>query len=132
MITMWPAGVNLMALPAIFISTCRKRVGSVWMVSGIGPSKIVLSCSPFSSALERKIEETSSMSLIGEQTTSSTSSFPASTLERSRMSLIKASKCVPPVRMISNHSIRSASLLSAPRRSKSAKPMIAFKGVRIS
>ena len=38
-----PASVNLMALPTRFINSWRRRAGSVWMVSGIGPAHVVSS-----------------------------------------------------------------------------------------
>ena len=48
------------------------------------------------------------------------------------MSLIRASRCLPLLWIVSSHSIRSALSLSAPRRRRSAKPIMALRGVRIS
>ena len=36
-----PASVNLTALPTRLMRICRRRVGSVWMVSGMGPQNSV-------------------------------------------------------------------------------------------
>ena len=89
-----PRSVNLIALPSRLMRIWRRRVGSVRMVSGIGPR--------YSTARERffasagAIEEvTSPTSSPGEQGMRSTVILPASIFEMSRMSLMIPNKCFP-------------------------------------
>ena len=58
-----------MALPTRLTRICRSRVGSVWMVSGIGPAYSALSESPLASA-RTLISETTSASVSHGETAS--------------------------------------------------------------
>ena len=125
-----PVAVNLIALPSKLSSTWRSRVGSptrsLRTLGAISQIKV----SPFSRALGATISMTFSKWSLSENPVCSRSSCDASTLERSRMSLIKLSKLSPERRNIWTY--LSCSGVSEVLARRSATPMIAFIGVRIS
>ena len=126
-----PSAVNLTALPTRLMSTCRSRSGSVTTAAGAGPTQRPSKVSPLSAAFTRSALSTSAITACGSHRRRANSIRPASTLERSRMSLMRASRCLPLPEIVSRCSSRSARV-PPPARSTSAKPRIAFRGVRIS
>ena len=60
-----PVSVNLMALPTRFSRICRRRAGSVKMVSGTGPANSSFKPSPLPSARTRISETTSATTAAG-------------------------------------------------------------------
>jgi len=126
-----PRIVNLIALPTRLTRICRSRTGSVKPAWGTAASQVARSSSPFSAARIRINARTSSTMREGLHVVISTAIFPASIVDKSRMSLINCIKVCPFSRMMLANSLRSASL-SRGSRSKSAKPRMAFIGVRIS
>ena len=106
-----PRSVNLMALPSRLMRIWRRRVGSLWMVSGIGPRHSTSSEICLLSARAIK-EVTSPTTLPGEQAMRSTVILPASILEMLRMSLMIPSKCLPLRCTVSRNSARSLAVSS--------------------
>ena len=90
-----PSEVNFRALPTMLVTICRSRVGSHGIVAGIGESETYVSPIAFSSAFTPSTATTSLMIACTSQSVRSTSSRPASTLDRSRMSLIRSSRWRP-------------------------------------
>ena len=127
---MRPACVNLTALLLRLMSTCCKRVGSPMRSVGTPGSISHTSVSSFSCARPATISMTFSSSSLSEKPVRSSSSCEASTLDRSRMSLIRLSRLSPARRKICTY--LSCSGDSGVLASRSAMPMIAFIGVRIS
>ena len=84
---MWPRAVNLTALLTRFRSTCRRRSPSATTVRGIVGSRLTCSSSFFFVATPRMIEMTFSTSPAMCVGFGSSSNWPASIFEKSRMSL---------------------------------------------
>ena len=90
-----PDSVNLNAFESRFLITCCSRCSSVTTVAGSSSSTITPNSSTFWSATGRKFRSTKSASAAGVTGCGFTSIFPASTFERSRMSLISSSRSEP-------------------------------------
>ena len=125
-----PDSVNLIALPSKLSSTCRSRVGSPTRSAGTFGAISHTRASPFSRARPATISVTFSRWSFNEKPVRSNSSCEASTLERSRMSLMRFSRLSPARRKICTYLSCSGS--RGVFASRSAMPMIAFIGVRIS
>ena len=95
-----PDSVNLIALPSRLSSTCRSRVGSPTRSVGTSGAISQTSARPFSWARTATISVTFSRRSLSENPVRSSSSCEASTLERSRMSLIRFSRLSPARRKI--------------------------------
>ncbi len=92
-----PFSVNLKALERKFLSTCSTRFRSVWIESG-RPFPIKTSnVRPLLDATGSKVCRIPSLTSLRGISSTSRSIFPASTLERSRTSLISESKSEPEV-----------------------------------
>ena len=125
-----PCGVNLMALPTRFVSTCRTRVGSPRTKVG---ASVAMSAS---SSSRRSRARTASSAIVDSSRCGSSNGIDsscrcsASILEKSRMSLIRASSVSPDVCT----SVRECrcSAASSVSSSSSVSPRMAFSGVRIS
>ncbi|KAF1042473.1 MAG: hypothetical protein GAK34_02800 [Delftia tsuruhatensis] len=128
-----PLAVNLSALDNRFLSTWASRMGSVCMVAGTPGSTVQVSSRPFSRAIGRSgsISVCSAVAMVTGSATTVT--WPASILDRSRMSLISASRSLPAAWMVCAYLICSAcrlpGLLSA---SSLARIRVEFSGVRSS
>ena len=131
MMRTWPTMVNFTALPTRFSRIWRSRVGSLRIVRGSGISNVTSNASFFSWARGRTNDVTSPTTRHGSHSTDSTVIRPASIFDRSRMSLITASRCSPLRRIALMESRRSLAVRSK-SSSRSACPMIAAIGVRIS
>ena len=97
----WPLAVNLMALPARFVTTCRIRPASPIKRRGMAGGYCTTKSMPFSSALEASISATSSVTRRRSNAEASIVSLPASILEKSRISLMTVSKMSPDWRAVS-------------------------------
>ena len=122
--------MNLSALFSRLIITCRNLVISPMMASGVWGSIIYARSRPFSAALVARRSRVFSTASRRSKACFSNSSFPASILEKSRMSLIIVNNASLLKRMVSTKSFcsksRSVSL------SRLVMPIMAFIGVRIS
>ncbi len=125
-----PASVNLMALPARLISTCRRRMGSPRTAAGTAGSSSQRSSSPLARARTPKISIVSSMISRRAKSICSSSSLPASIFEKSRMSLMICSRPSAERVMVSARR-RWRGESSVPCRSSDI-PITPFIGVRIS
>ena len=92
---MWPCGVNLSALPIRFVSTCFRRVGSPITFSGSASLAMSWIFNPFCLAVGVKPLTTSSSALRIEKGMNSKSNFPASILEKSRISFMRLRRELP-------------------------------------
>ena len=90
-----PWSVNLNALESRLRSTCCSRCSSVTIGGGSAGSSSTRKSRPFCSASGRNARSTSSQTSTSATAPRSTSILPASTLDRSRMSLISDSRSVP-------------------------------------
>ena len=90
-----PSSVNLKALDRRFFSTCCRRCGSVRMCRGVPGATSTEKASPFWSATGRKARSMNWLSSARTMSRGSTCIFPASTLERSRISLMRLSRSPP-------------------------------------
>ena len=86
--TISPLWVNLMALPMRLVRTWRTRPGSPLTIAGTERSMTAISSRPLACADPASRSTTSSTIARTSNSTSSISSFPASTFEKSRMSLM--------------------------------------------
>jgi len=127
-----PFWVNFSALPTRLVMIWRRRAGSTSICAGSDCGYTTSRPICFSSALTRMMAATSLTTSCTAQGMRSTSMRPASTLDRSRMSLISASRCLPLDTMVSRWRCDCEPPLCHPRLSSSAKPRMAFMGVRIS
>ncbi len=126
-----PSEVNLIALPTKFVRICRILCGSLMIVSGIGVAELKSNWIDFSAAFPESTWKTSRIIWMGWQGMFSISTLPASTFERSRMSLIRSRRCFPLEWIVFRYFLGSF-CLPYPRRKTSVKPRMAFIGVRIS
>ena len=125
-----PWVVNLMAFPKRLMRICLRRISSPWSSSGISPKNSVFSftCVPCSRA---SINAVTSFSRAESRKESSTRRIlPDSILEKSRMSLIRASSVRDADFIFAAWRLAVSSALS--RRMNSAMPVMEFMGVRIS
>lgn len=90
-----PVSVNLIAFPTRLVTICLRRIASPRIQGGTSGRMRRLSSSPFSTALACSSSTTDSMAEATSKSTSSSSNFPASTLERSRMSFRSPSNVSP-------------------------------------
>ena len=90
-----PVSVNLNAFESRFFSTCWRRCSSVEICSGAPGASSIANSRPFSSATGLNERSTKSRTDSSSVRPACTSIFPASTLDRSRMSLISASRSEP-------------------------------------
>ena len=129
-ITTSPFSVNLMALPTRLTKSCRTRTGSPCTLAGRSIGRSLIKSSPFSCARPASIAAMSSTSSRGSNKVISNSSRPASILEKSRISLMVASRAQPELWIrLAN---RSCWGFRAVPSSRSAIPSTPFRGVRIS
>ena len=131
-VTVPPSGVNLMALEARLSSICFTLPGS----ASTSPASTTVDCSAmlFVAASGSIVLMTWSTDSATDIMLSRSSIWPASTFERSRMSLIKPSRCLPLVVIWPTNRLRVASsnCPSLASLSSSEKPMIELSGVRSS
>ena len=127
-----PWSVNLTALSSRFSSTWRSRRSSMCSAAGKSDAKSqVRRRSFFCSALTRISPAMVCRNLSKSRSQGAISNLPASIFARSRMSLIKVSRCSPLWRIAEMPvSCRSVSVLSSCRIC--AKPRMPFSGVRRS
>ena len=91
-----PTSVNLHAFESRFLSTCCSRCSSVSIVGGtFAPWTSISKLSSLSSATGRNERSTNSRRSESLTSPTLTSILPASTLDRSRMSLIRFSRSEP-------------------------------------
>ncbi|MNR39354.1 hypothetical protein D3C85_1575610 [compost metagenome] len=90
-----PRSVNLMALPTRLVSTCPSRSGSPTRLCGTAGLHSNNSSSPLSAAFCPTSDDTFSSTSSSRKLTVSSSMRSASTLEKSRMSLMMPSSEVP-------------------------------------
>ena len=127
-----PAGVNFTAFESRLKITCLMRRSSpaTTSTSAFGAS---VTCTPSRVARSRTIATPRSSAPCNENGASSSSTCPASTLERSSTSLMSESRWFPEDRMSSRYSACfSFTSPAMPSRNTCEKPMIAFSGVRSS
>ena len=125
-----PLSVNLIALLVKFARICARRVGSPRRrVESVGATRQASSM-PLRRALSANTCVTLSTVSRRSKSTSSTCSFPASILEKSRMSLMIASSVSAAVSAVPTK--RSCFFSSGVLRSRRSMPMTPFMGVRIS
>ena len=91
-----PSSVNLNAFERRFLITCCRRCSSVSIVGGtFAPCTSISKFSSWSSATGRNDRSTKSRTSESFTSVTLTSMRPASTLDRSRMSLIRSSRSEP-------------------------------------
>ncbi len=133
LIPTWPlSGVNFTALESrlkMICFTLRSSAVSAYISSLMSSDKRI-PCDSARSFTTTRLPSSSSRKLT---VPSSSSILPASILERSRMSLIRLSRCFPLVKMSFRYSscfsLISPNIFSS---STSEKPMMEFNGVRSS
>src|SRR5262245_50968883 len=127
-----PAGVNFTAFESRLKITCLIRRSSPSTMS-TSDDVVTPMRTPFVVARSRTITTPRSRASGKENGATSSSTWPASTFDRSRTSLINESRWLPEERMSSRYSscfsFRSPNIRS---RSTCENPMIAFNGVRSS
>ncbi len=120
-----------MALPMRLVRTWRKRNGSPFSrYARFGGEMRPASSRPFSSACCANISSVSSTSSFRLKSTASSSMWPDSILEKSRMALMMPSNCRP--ELCTDTAKRRCSSVSLPYSSSSVMPSTPFMGVRIS
>ena len=125
-----PAGVNFTALDPRLARTCPSRPGSPRSTAGTSGWQPTSSSIPFSWAGPLRTSALWSNTARTSKSTSSSSSFPASIFERSRMSLMMPSRVSPaPCRPTASRRWWASRSV---RSSRSLRPMTPFMGVRIS
>ncbi len=127
---MVPVGVNLTALPVILTNICVRRVASPESVTGTVSSTNALKLNPFSLISPMNNTWTKCITSRILKAADSIRIIPASIFERSRMSLIMASRFSPATCIDSINSVNRASLFLF--FNKLVNPKITFIGVRIS
>ncbi len=101
----WPASVNLNALESRLRSTCCRRCSSVKIDAGAPSSVWTSNSMPFCSATEPNARPTYSAIVSSSSGPGVISIFPASTLDRSRMSEMSDSRSAPAVWIVEANSI---------------------------
>ncbi len=125
-----PASVNFSALSSRFTSTWRSRMGSPTRPSGTSSGTRKAKPRPFSSARCTNMVCRVDRRLRRRNTWLSSSTMPASILEKSRMSLMSASSDSAEFCAASRYSRCSSS--SGVSSARSSMPSTPFMGVRIS
>ena len=125
-----PFSVNFAAFDTKLVKTWRTRPGSPMTLSGSSGSKANTKSTPFSNIFPASNVAASLSTVLGRKGTCSNSTFPASILLKSRMSLSKSSKLSALELMMSAYSC--CSRFSVVRPSRFAMPITPFSGVRIS
>ena len=128
-----PVGVNLTAFESRLKTTWRNRRSSPSTRSTSGASSSESSDAALRGRARAPSRRRARAPRAARRSATSSSTWPASTLDRSSTSLISASRWLPDERMSSRYS--SCFALSSPKsrcRSTCEKPMIAFSGVRSS
>ena len=132
MVTVPLSGVNLIALETRLSSICFSlpASASIWST----PSTLQRSAMFFLLTSGSTVFTTWSTASFNDTVWRRSSICPASTLDRSRMSLIRLSRCLPLVRIWPRNRFRVASsnCPSLASVSSSEKPMMALSGVRSS
>ena len=113
----------------LLVTTCRKRTASTKTDDKAGRYRTTIS-TPLGSTRRASMLPTSSTMFRRLQRTGPRVNFPASILEKSKMSLMIERRHSPDVRIVSRHSCCSG-VGSVSRRTE-AMPMTPFSGVRIS
>ncbi|MNF76215.1 hypothetical protein D3C84_583220 [compost metagenome] len=124
-----PKRVNLRALDSRLLTTWRTRVGSPITSPGSCGSIRQVSSTPGEAFCDSRLA-VSSTRVPRSKGICSSSSWPASNLDRSRMSLSSSTSTLPESWAIC--SWRRCSLLSGPSRARSSIPSRPLSGVRIS
>jgi hypothetical protein len=119
-----------MALLSRLSSTCRSLAGSPRTAVGVRGSTKTTSSSSFSSTRATSMSAVSSTTVCRSKSMISSSIFPASSFEKSRMSLMTVSSDSEQVRTVSAYSCCIAS--SRVSSSSPDMPMMPLRGVRIS
>ena len=128
-----PSSVNLTAFESRFLRICWSRCGSVWIRGTAFGAKSSSNASSFSSAIGANVRSSADSSSAIWISATVMSIFPASTLERSRMSLIRSSRSEPAVWIVRANSIcRSVRLPSGLSPSSFARMRRELSGVRSS
>ncbi len=125
-----PRSVNFSALPSRLNRICRTRVGSPISVSSDPGSTAPLSIRPLPAACAWNVLITPSIRPESENTVLSSSSRPASILEKSSTSSMMRSSACALSRMVAT--VRRCAASSPWRSSTSIMPSTPFIGVRIS
>lgn len=126
-----PTRVNFTALPSRLMSTWRNLPSSPWTIAGRWGWRAILGCRPLARARRANNSARSSSSACRLKSSGLMGRQSASILERSRMSLIRPSRCSPLRAMVSIcSSWRGARVGSCARIWEN--PMTALSGVRIS
>ena len=125
-----PRSVNLMALDRKLSRIWRMRVGSPMMWSGNSGAMKLARVNCFSCARAASTSRLPSTIWRSEKLVRSSTSRPASILEKSRMSLMIAINASADTLMVRANSV--CSLSSGVSSSRSVMPMTPFSGVRIS
>ena len=128
-----PASVNFTAFESRFFSTCSSRCSSVKSDAGRSSATSTANSSPFCSASGRNVRSANARSSVSGTSAGLSSIFPASTFERSRMSLMSSSRSVPALWIVpANSSCLSVRFSSGLSRSSFARMSSEFSGVRSS
>ena len=127
--TTLPCSVNFTALLMKFTSTCPSRTPSPCRTGGT-PLSRTTSSRPLASTLSATRAVTLLTICSSSKSVGSSVILPASILEKSRMSLMIASRCMAAPDTLS--SCCNCLVLSGSRRIRCVRPMMAFIGVRIS
>ena len=128
--TISPRSVNLTALPTRFRRTCPSRPASPRTARGTSAWMSEASSSPLAAARGAWTTIASSRTALRLNSRTSSSSLPASILEKSRMSLMTVSRFSEQRRTVVRKS-RCSGLRGVSRR-RSVMPKMPFIGVRIS
>ena len=99
-IATWPSSVNLTAFPARLLMTCRSRSESPIKRAGRSGWKLVTISTPLACARVANIAPISSNTSLRSKATGSICNLPASTLEKSRMSLINVNRAIEELEIV--------------------------------
>jgi len=129
--TLPPSGVNFTAFVKRLNIICLSFLGSAAILisasAATSKDKLILCLCAFSCS---RVSEGSKTSFFNDSVSGSSSIFPASTLERSNISLIRLKRCLPLVLMLSTYFFCFS--FNGPKYWScitSAKPIMAFRGV---
>ncbi len=125
-----PCAVNLIAFPIRLVIICRSRPGSPRNNAGTSGSIRQAISRPFLYACTASTSVMSSRVMRRSKSSVSNSNFPASILEKSRISLMIASSESPLFLMVFAYS--SCSEVNSVSNSRPVMPITPFIGVRIS
>ena len=125
-----PASVNLTALPARLISTWRRWCGSPRTAGGTSGMIETTNSTPFAAACAETMRQVLLTSACRSKSIFSSTTLPASILEKSSTSSTRPSITREEPRSVC--SMSACSRLSGVSRSRSDMPMMALSGVRSS